>query len=442
MVENRASSIEDPPLQAARDPAVERAAQAWQAAGRQLRSITPSGLVRFGLVTAALVGIGWLIWVTRISLLPFIVGGVIAYATLPLVNWLDRLLPRIVAVLLTMALIVAAVVAFLTLLIPILVDQLYFVYLSLPTVGDLRSYQQQLELYIATLPGPTQDIINNAFDQTTTRIRENLDDYARGLINLGIATLLRLFNTVSFILGFLVVPAWLLTVLTEQRKAPKAIDRLLPDWLRLDFWAILRIFDRAFGRFIRGQLLIGFVTAVLVYLGLEFLVRLLGRPGNLQLLLLLAIVAGLTQLIPSIGPFLGAIPAIIAALTVSWEVTVMVIAVYVIVQWVVITFVTPQVEKNIIDVHPAILILIIVALSQFGFWWVLLAAPVTAVVRDLFRYVYGRFNEPPRPAGLLPDEPIPATAAPQPSPAPARRRFAFSAAPRRTVRPRSQIDNI
>ncbi len=46
-------------------------------------------------------------------------------------------------------------------------------------------------------------------------------------------------------------------------------------------------------------------------------------------------------------------------------------------------------------------------LSEFGLIWVILAPPVAAVARDLFVYAYGRFNEPPRPAGVLPGEPLP-----------------------------------
>ena len=42
--------------------------------------------------------------------------------------------------------------------------------------------------------------------------------------------------------------------------------------------------------------------------------------------------------------------------------------------------------------------------SQFGFIWVLLAAPLAVAVRDLYRYAYGRVSDPPRPAGLLPGE--------------------------------------
>jgi hypothetical protein len=57
--------------------------------------------------------------------------------------------------------------------------------------------------------------------------------------------------------------------------------------------------------------------------------------------------------------------------------------------------------------HEAIVLIVLVVLSEFGFIWVILAPPIAAVARDLFVYVYGRFDDPPRPAGLLPGEPLP-----------------------------------
>ncbi|MCB0166271.1 MAG: AI-2E family transporter [Anaerolineae bacterium] len=389
------------------DTAASPGRQAWARLGQRLHNITPAGLMRFLLVTGAFLAIGWLIWYTRLALIPFIIGGVIAYMVLPLVNRLDRVMPRILAILLALSLVAAVLVLFVTLLIPILIDQIYRIYLLLPGMDDIQNYRQQLNDYLSTLPEPTRAAINDAYLQASTQIETNMSLYLSRLVDIGLAVLLNLVNTVSFILGFLVVPAWLLTILHDQRQAPKALDLILPDWLRADVWAAIRIVDRAFGAFIRGQLLTAVIVTVLTYGGLELLVRLFGLQGNVRYQLLLAMSAGLMQLIPSIGPFLGTIPAIIITMRISVEVTLATVALYILVQFIIINFVTPRVERNIVDVHPGIFILILVSLSQFGFWWILLAAPVTAIVRDLFRYVYGRFGEPSRPAGLLPDEPLP-----------------------------------
>ncbi|MCB0191188.1 MAG: AI-2E family transporter [Anaerolineae bacterium] len=389
------------------DAAARKGQEARQRLVQRLRSITPASFMRFLLVTGAFLIIGWLIWYTWVALTPFIVGGIVAYMVLPLVNRLDRFMPRILAIIIALSLVIGVVSLFITLLIPILVDQFYNLYLILPGMDDIQTYRQQLNDYLTTLPEPVRVAINDAYLQASTQLETNMSLYLSRVVDIGLAVLLNLVNTLSFILGFLVVPAWLLTILQDQRHAPKALDRILPAWLHADFWAVLRIVDRAFGSFIRGQLLTAVIVSVLTYGGLEVLVRLFGIPGNARYQLLLAMFAGLMQLIPSIGPFLAVIPAILITWTVSIELALATLALYILVQFLVINFVTPRVERSVVDVHPAIFILILVSLSQFGFWWILLAAPVTAIVRDTFRYIYGRFGEPPRPAGLLPDEPLP-----------------------------------
>jgi len=388
----------------------QQAGLAWRQLGLRLRTVTPGRLAQSVLLVGVLAAIIWLIWYTWVALIPFVVGGIIAYAVLPLVNRLDRFMPRLLAVLLAMSLVLLVIGAFFWLLAPILAEQFYLIYANLPGLAEVRGYLDQAKAYVTTLPEPTQQVINNASTQAMAKVQQNLDVYLSNLGTAAVTTVLGLVNTIGFILGFVVVPTWLLTVLTDQPRGKQALNRLLPDWLRGDFWAVLAIFDRAFGRFIRGQVLTGVVTAVLVYLGLALLVRLFGLETRGQYEVLLAMIAGMAQLIPSIGPFLGVIPAVLVGLSVSTQFSLAILVLYIIVQWFVINVVYARVERNIVDVHPAILILIIVSLSEFGFWWILLAAPVTAVVRDLFRYAYGRFADPPRPAGLLPGQPLPTPA--------------------------------
>lgn len=57
-----------------------------------------------------------------------------------------------------------------------------------------------------------------------------------------------------------------------------------------------------------------------------------------------------------------------------------------------------------LDVHPGLLIPAIVVLSEFGPIWLLAAAPVVAIIRDLARYLAGRLADPPSPAGVLPGD--------------------------------------
>jgi hypothetical protein len=67
----------------------------------------------------------------------------------------------------------------------------------------------------------------------------------------------------------------------------------------------------------------------------------------------------------------------------------MIIVLYVAVQWIINALCAGGAERR---QRPPGHVTVVVALSQFGFWWILLATPVTAVLRDLFRYGYGHFR--------------------------------------------------
>lgn len=389
---------------------VERGLTAWRRLGMRLRSITPSGLMRFVLVIAALAAVGWVIWYTRLALLPFLIGGVIAYILLPIVNRLDRVMPRGLAVLLTLGGALLILGLFLAILLPPVSQQMVHLYQLLPGMTELRQYGAEIRGYVDTLPPPVQNTINNVAERASATVRANMDVYLSGLINLTITTIITLLNTIGFILGFVVIPAWLLSVLQDQRAGVRAINRVLPNWLEADFWAVLRIIDRTFSAFVRGQFALAFAVGLLTYIGLRGL-EMLGVITT-QYELLLAIIAALMQLVPTIGPIVSTLLAVAVGWTFSNQVALFVLGLYILVQWLVMNLVSPRVERSVIDLHPAVLVIVIVAISEFGFLWVLLAAPIAAVIRDLFLYVYGRFSNPPRPAGLLPGEPLPPPATP------------------------------
>ena len=63
-----------------------------------------------------------------------------------------------------------------------------------------------------------------------------------------------------------------------------------------------------------------------------------------------------------------------------------------------------RISRGVLDVHPGLLIPAIVVLSEFGPFWLLAAAPIVAIMRDLVRYANGRLGDPARPANVLPGE--------------------------------------
>ena len=377
----------------------------WQRFGRQMRSITPAGYLRILLVLGAIPALIWLIWQGRIALLPFFIGAAIAYILLPVVNLLDRIMPRLLAVLISLAAMFGLVALLLYALVPPFAREIPNLISLLPNQNQLRELLNQLDQSIQALPEPTRSRVLLIVQSISEKLRSNLDLYLTGFVGLIVTTMLGLLNTIGFVLGFLIVPAWLLSVLKDQRKAVKAINRALPEKVHPDFWAVVRIVDRPLRAFLSGQFLLALSAGLGVYAGLTLL-ELLGWPA-LGFKLPLALIAAIMELIPEIGPYLGALPSVIAGYIQSPQMGLAVAAMFIILHYLISQLIGSRIETRIIEIHPAILLVVIVAVSTLGFGWVLLAAPAISIVTNLFRYLYGRLSSPPRPAGLLPGESIP-----------------------------------
>ena len=381
--------------------------QEWQIFGQQIRSISPNGYLRILLALGAIAVLIWLVWQGRIALLPFFIGTVIAYILLPVVNLLDRVMPRFLAVLLSLATMFGLIVLLLYALLPPFAREIPRLLSLLPDQNQLRELLNQLSQSIQALPEPTRGRVLLIIQSVSERLRSNLNLYLTGLVGLIVTTILSLLNTIGFVLGFLIVPAWLLSVLKDQRKAIKAINRAMPGKAQPDFWAIVRIIDRPLRAFVSGQFLLAICAGLGVYSGLTLLER-LGWPA-LGFKLPLALIAAIMELIPEIGPYLGALPSVIAGTLQSPQMGLAVAAMFIILHYLINQLIGSRIETRIIEIHPAILLVVIVAFSALGFRWVLVAAPMISIVTNLFRYVNGRLSSPPRPAGLLPGESIPAS---------------------------------
>jgi predicted PurR-regulated permease PerM len=395
----RADVVLDDDLHAAE----QHARQRWARLASRVRSITPSGLARFLLVVGALAAIVALVWSARIALAPFVAGMVLAYITAPLVAWFDRILPRWLAVLLVVVGELLLIVGVVILFVPPLIDQLLNLIRGLPSIEDIRRMIGQLAAYVRGLPDPMRGFVLDGVRQSATTVRDNLLVYLQTLLTAGLSGALSLLNTFGFILSFLVIPTWLFAVLGDRNLNTRVLAPRLPAWLRGDLLAVLRICDRTFRAFVGGQLIIGLAVGLLTYAG----ARLLDRQGWLDINypLLLALLTGLLALIPAVGTTLTAVLVVLLGLLHSQRAALLLLLLVIVVQQIVNRFVAPRVERSYAsNVHPALLVIAIVIVSQFGLFWLLLAAPITSAIVDLYRYIYGRLSDPPRPAGLLPGE--------------------------------------
>lgn len=365
-------------------------------------------LSRWSLTAFAFWLIGWMLLRTGGQLLPFIIGMILAYLLLPLVNLLSRRVPRWAAILIIYVVGFVAFISAIVFVVPPVVRQIGEFFGQMPEFYEKQVnpfVQDRLVWYREEVPQDVQVQVDEQVANALEGLRENASNFAatigQGLLN----GVLSLFSTIIFLAGFLIIPFWLFYVLLDEEKGKAALDKVLPVQVRADFWSVVAIFDRVFSAYIRGQITLGAIIAVMSYIGLWIVDIFV--PGDIPYKLLLALVAGFTELIPVIGPILGAIPAIIVGLFLSPTAGLAIAVLYVVIQQIENNVLVPRIIGGVVELHASVLmLLLVVSASVAGLIGVILSAPIAAVARDLYRYLNGRLRErdDPRyiPAGALP----------------------------------------
>ena len=132
---------------------------------------------------------------------------------------------------------------------------------------------------------------------------------------------------------------------------------------------------------LKGQIFGFFFIAILTGLGLW----LLGMP----LVLALALVAGLLNFIPNFGPLIALIPATLLGLMQGPNTALLVVGLFTLIQIIQSTVTQPLIQKKMVSVPPALLVFGQVAMGVIaGFWGVLLATPLVAIVMTLVNRLY------------------------------------------------------
>jgi predicted PurR-regulated permease PerM len=360
-----------------------------------LRGLPPRTIARWLLVIAALWTIGWLMWSARSALTPFVAGLVLAYLLLPVVNFLHRhRVPRPLAILIVYIVGIALIVGVFAYLVPLIASQVQLLLALFPPVDRWQELAGTLfQQYQNRVPPSIRQPIDEALANALRTLQSNITTYVQQLTLFIWDQFIQVINLVSFLVGFFIVPIWLFYVLKDQARLRAFIDRMLHPRLRADFWNIWDVVNHDLGDYARGQLTLSLVIGVLVGLGMLIL-ELVGF--YMPYALLLGLISMTTELIPVIGPALGTIPGVLIGLFISPTTALAALIVYLVVQQFENSFLVPRIIGKSVGIHPAILTVVIITLGyQFGLLGIVLAAPLAAIVRDLFIYVHRRLDGRP-----------------------------------------------
>jgi len=320
----------------------------------------------------------------------------LGYIILPLVNFLDRnmvvalrspKLSRAIAIIIVYLMVILFIAGVIAFLIPVLSDQIQNFEYRMPSLisqagnllrGWLDQYQSAFPIDVE-LPIDLEKVISENLTRLSTELGQTVQEGVKQTITV-------ITTTISFVLGIVLIPIWLFYVLLDEYKARRSILGMIPRANRPDARNICLIVDNVLGSYLRGQLLLGASIGIMSMVALVIV--------GVEPALLLSIIAGLMELLPWIGPIIalamaGFVALIQAPIKALWTVVA-----FLIIQQLESNILAPQIAGNAVRLHPALVMFVIIIGNEIaGIWGMLLIVPLTAVSRDVIRYLLLRFAD-------------------------------------------------
>lgn len=306
-------------------------------------------------------------------LAPFLIAMIISYVLNPIVCMLsDRKVPRSAAVLLIYAVFLTALAVILINLIPMLIRQLEELNEHLPEL-TMNAQSLMTSLDSRLLPPGVRTGVNSWFLTIESRLAGGISDF---MDNIG--------NAINILFNVMIVPFLIFYILKDFEVFQRTAVSYLPRSHRKSIVILLKDIDSALGNYVRGQFLVCLIIGILAYIGY----MVVGMPYAL----LLASIVAVFNIIPYLGPFLGAAPALVMASTLSWKMVLMVALVNMVCQTLESNVISPQVVGKKLHMHPLLIIFALLVGGQIaGTVGLILAVPVFAVLKVLLQHVFAYY---------------------------------------------------
>lgn len=359
---------------------------------------SPRQWARAALVVTVAAGVLYVVIAAWSVLVPFVLGAIIGWIILPIVNWLESHLPRswhrhgiarLIAIVAVYAVALALIATFFVFFVPALVRQAQQLVarqeeISIAVRGALENVRQFIQ---ANLPQAVQQFIFERIPETPAEVLS----LAGGAVLSTLTAVLR--GTLPVLFGYLIVPFWLAYLLYEAERFGRAGISLFPETSYPDVRNISRILNDVAGAYLRGQVLVAIIVGTLSGLAYSLL--------GIDFPVLLGVVAAVGDLIPTFGPIIAGATAVVIAFIERPILAVWAIVATFAVQQFESIFVGPRVVGASVRLSPAVIIvLLFIAGSLWGFIGLLFVVPITAVLRDIVKYLYLRTS----PRGISPDQ--------------------------------------
>jgi putative permease len=345
-----------------------------------------------------LVLIAGTIWLLRLPLQLFIIAALVAVGISHPVNWLEqRRVPRIVAVIAMLAVTIAGVVVLIIIFLPPLTREVHDLIDRIPGYWtDLRARLTQL---------------TRAYPQIQERIAhldisgeaaKRLEGFVGAGWSFAVGVAGGLFTTILVVIT-------IVFMLANPQPLVRGILGAVPEPWSARASQIAGLIEDRMRAWLRGLVILGSIIGVMVGIGLWAL--------HVPYAVLFGIIAGLLEMIPTVGPVLAAIPPILVALAIEPVKALYVGILFIAVQQIENTFLVPYVMRRQLQLHPVSTIFGFIAMGKlFGLFGAIIAVPTVACLKVLYDEIYYPWAHPGAGTRLEPKSVplLPTAAGPEP----------------------------
>jgi len=322
------------------------------------------------LKTLVILALAWLLWVLRDVALIVITAIVIASAVEPGIRgFMRRGIPRVLAVLSVYVIMFGLFFVLFYFFFPSVLEDFATFVSSLPTYLEYLTSAGAFDTYtsILGLPSPSELSAGNIMESVRTALSGG------STFDNAFSAASRIFGGVFSLVLIIVFSFYFAVVETGVDDFLRIVTPKTHQSYMLGLW---RRSQKKIGLWMQGQLLLGVIIGVLVYLGLTIL----GVPHAL----VLAVIAASFEIIPVFGPILAAVPAVMVAFVAGGPTLgFLTVALYVIAQQFENHLIYPLVVTRVVGVPPLLVILaLIIGAELAGFLGVILSVPVAATLQE------------------------------------------------------------
>ncbi|MFD2215874.1 AI-2E family transporter [Metabacillus endolithicus] len=302
---------------------------------------------------------------------PILIAGILFFIFNPLVKLLEKgKVPRTLAILIPYIVFIGVVSGIVSFIGPIVTEQIT------DLVNNFPSYVNEFTQFIINMSQThwftwvmEQDYVS--FKQ----IEDTLTGYAKSLpenITTSFTAVLGVVTNIT--LTIITVPFILFYMLKDGHKLPSTAVKVLPSTYRHEGLKILQDLYETLAAYIQGQLIVSIAVGIGCFIGYTII--------GLDYALVLGIVVAVANIIPYLGPFIGAAPAVIIALLDSPTKALLAALVVTIVQQLDGNFLSPLIIGKRLNTHPLTIILLLIGAGSFGgIIGMILAVPTYAVLK-------------------------------------------------------------